>query len=153
MGSPIVVPFNNQPVSTQKGTGTYTCPAGKYARVQISVSGTARTLVTGSRPNAASQGDLDLTCDSFNESFDIWVGPGDTISASLSNPSGSTNVAAGSIQSAASEASATINHNGSPIATFRAVTQGTVGSNSATSFARSGSTSFHFFAQEYNIIS
>jgi hypothetical protein len=35
MAAPYIIPFNHQPVSTGSQTGTYTVPAGKYARVNI----------------------------------------------------------------------------------------------------------------------
>ena len=36
MSAPYIIPFNNQPSATGTQTGTYTVPAGKYARVNIS---------------------------------------------------------------------------------------------------------------------
>lgn len=38
MSAPFFVPFNFQPISIQRGSGTYTVPAGKYARVSVNLS-------------------------------------------------------------------------------------------------------------------
>lgn len=35
MSAPYIIPFNHQPVNAGRSTGTYTVPAGKYARVNL----------------------------------------------------------------------------------------------------------------------
>lgn len=155
MGAPIVVPFNNQPVSTQKGTGTYTCPAEKYARVTVTVSGRAAVAsITG----ANAMVDTVISSGQFNETMDIWVGPGDTVSGSLSNASGgpSGNASFSGAVAGSSTTTATVNHNGAAIGQFRCDVSAAYNDNSgsvATAINFTGASSFHFFAQEYNVIS
>lgn len=155
MGAPIVVPFNNQPISTQKGTGTYTCPAGKYARVTVSVSGRAYVSALA---GGASMQDMAISSGQFSESFDIWVSPGDTVSGTLSGASGgpSSSAANTGCVIASSATTVTVSHNATAIAQFRANVTAGFSDNSgavACSMTFAGESSFHFFAQEYNIIS
>jgi hypothetical protein len=155
MSAPFFVPFNFQPASTAKGTGTYTCPAGKYALVTISVSGSAypnSTLTEHALAASSSQGS-----ESFNETLNIWVRSGETVSASLSNASAtqsSSGIFTGWLR-ALSQTTATINHSSSPIAVFRATgyqdaydSNSTSGNNVTVSVA--GNSSFHYYAQEFN---
>lgn len=153
MASRLIVPFDNFPVSTQKGTGTYTCPAGKYALVTVTVSGEARSTFGGAgggsgTASACSGGE-------FNESFNIWVRPGDTVSATLSNASGATSINSSQSGGGSGTTTATVNHNASAIAIFRAQTSMSLynGTGGTLSITRTGTSSFHFYAQEYNIVS
>jgi hypothetical protein len=152
MSAPIVIPFDNKPVSTQKGTGTYTCPAGKYALVTVVVSGEAKSTLSGGAPTTLN---LDSTSGDFNESFSIWVNPGDTVSATLLNASGTTTTTGGTITSATGVTTVTVNHNSNPIGIFRAATGISVVKDGAgtNTITRSGSSSFHFYAQEYSVVS
>jgi hypothetical protein len=155
MASPIILPFNNQPVSTQKGTGTYTCPAGKYARVTVNVRARATASLTAAASlNATTPGTHETNV--ANESFDIWVGPGDTVSATLSNASGTQAVGSNiSLATRTAATTVTVNHNAAAIGIIEAVAscQVSTGAGGSATLTSSGSSSFHFFAQEYNILS
>jgi hypothetical protein len=71
MAAPFFVPFNFQPISIQRGSGTYTVPAGKYARVTINLSVfcTPGILNPGTFFNAGNQ----------SENADIFLKSGDSL--------------------------------------------------------------------------
>lgn len=155
MSAPIILPFNNQPVSTQKGTGTYTCPAGKYARVRVTIRARATARVS-SLASASATTPATQETNVANESFEVWVGPGDTIAATLSNASGTQAVAANiALAIRLSTTTVTVNHNGTAIAIIEATagTQVATSAGGSATLESTGSSSFHFFAQEYNILS
>ena len=148
MSSKFILPFNNQPASSQKGTGTYTCPTGKYARVSISVSGTVVIA-----PSSATASASDTVCpdsDSFAHTFDVWVKAGDTISATATAASGTTSISAASSGTRSSQTTIDVKHNSSSIGFFYAQAQAYMYSTGAGSLTSGGSTSFVWFAQEYN---
>jgi len=151
MPASILIPFDTKPVSTQRGTGTYTCPAGKFAKVTVTVSGTATSTFT---PTTAST-IIMLTSGNFNHTFDVIVNPGDTISGSLSNASGTTAVANGSGGAATGTTTATVNYNSNSIAVFQCETSASIWNGGAGSIniSRSGSSNFTWYAQEYGVIS
>jgi len=157
MSAPFIIPFNMQPVSHQTGTGTYTCPAGKYAKVTVFIRGTA----TGVIGNGGAVDYLDMpiiTSDSFNSVFDVWVKSGDTIAATLTNPSTVGNTGAvliGQHEYITAQVNASVAHNGTTIGTFAAKAScgckyKTIASNI---LSISGTSGFNYFAQEFNIIS
>ena len=47
MTAPFVIPFNFQPESVSVETGSYTVPAGKYARVTVNLEGSATFTIGG----------------------------------------------------------------------------------------------------------
>ena len=47
MSAPFIVPFNNQPTAVSVKTGSYTIPAGKYARVVVNLEGSATFTING----------------------------------------------------------------------------------------------------------
>jgi hypothetical protein len=156
MSSPIVVPFNFRPVSIQRGTANYTCPAGKYAKVTINTSGAAfgsRSGVFFISPDSTHH----RVIDSFNKTVQIWVNSGDVISNALSNANSSVSSNnTSSIRMATGETTSTINYNGNPIAIFRARGGDIAGGRSTEGFIEanvSGNSSYHFYAEEYNQIS
>lgn len=142
--SDLFIPFNHQPVSTSRGTGTFTCGSGKYARVRIQVSGAAYGVAAVDAASAASYS----TSDSFCDSFDVWVNDGDTISFSTSVASATT----GSVTSgtASGNSSVTVNYNGSAIAAYRcyAAAGHSVGSPATSTI--NGSADAYWYAEEYN---
>jgi hypothetical protein len=161
MSAPFFAPFNFQPASYQQGTtGTYTVPAGKYARVTISTS-LGHTL---SLTNAGTGGVWTLrflSTNSTNESFDIWLYSGQTLVLAAANSNGALTVtgtgivndADGEINSTAgvsvtvdSIAWRTIQCYSSALAICTNVTAGTA---TATLTAAS---SFGWVAQEFNQI-
>lgn len=152
MSSSHVIPFDHKPVSIQVGSGTYTCPTGKYARVTINLSGYAQSLFTCTGSGIST---LDLQNGMVNHSFDVWVNAADTIAATLSNASGTTNCPVTAITSAAGETTITVNRSGTTIGVFRAHTQANVYNSQNTNagtITRSGSSSFNWVAEEFNVI-
>jgi hypothetical protein len=98
MSAPFFAPFNFQPASYQQGTtGTYTVPAGKYARVTINASMGHTLALT----NASAGGVWTLkflSTNSTNDSFDIWLYSGQTLALAAANSNGTLTVtASGSI--------------------------------------------------------
>lgn len=47
MSAPLVVPFNFQPSAVSVKTGSYTIPAGKYAKVTVNLEGSATFTIGG----------------------------------------------------------------------------------------------------------
>ena len=154
MASIVSIPFNFQPASTQKGTGTYTCPAGKYALVTVTTSGSAYPSSTSA---ANADGVASVVANDFNISTSYWVSAGDTISATLVNASGTQTTGMTFVGTAlfGAQTTSTINHNGSPVGIYRArCTFSLYDAGGAASYdvTFSGSSSFYFFAQEFNQI-
>lgn len=85
MSAPFFVPFNFQPVSHQRGTtGTYTCPAGKYARVTVLF--TCGFSFDMGNPNSTSpHPPVAISTSNQSSSFDIWLKSGDTLTLAVSN--------------------------------------------------------------------
>lgn len=148
MSAPFFVPFNFQPTSIQRGSGTYTVPAGKYARVTISVTGEAYGIISAPYPseNVVSNG-------SFCESVDIFLKSGDVLTVSQSNASATGSTAPTSSATAITTVNLSINSTIFAVFTCRgyaySVTSGSP--NNATSSV-SGSSSVNWIAQEFNEI-
>lgn len=47
MSSPFVIPFNFQPASVSVQSGSYSIPAGNYARVTVNIDGTGTFTIGG----------------------------------------------------------------------------------------------------------
>ena len=84
-------PFNNQPASTVYGTGSYTVPAGQYARVTFFMQASMIPSIDNApaignfiehQPNGSSE----------NKEITLWLKAGDDITTNLVN--GSTSVVA-----------------------------------------------------------
>lgn len=147
--SDVFIPFNNEPVSTQIGnwTSTYTCPAGKYARVRVQCSGYAVGLPGFT--SSATGGDISFcTSDSFAMSFDLWLKAAETVSGSITAASASTGATArGAVSSTSSVA---VSKNGSTVANlFCAATAGHSIAVSTSTSTVSGSASFYWVAEEF----
>lgn len=151
MTSRVFIPFDNRPVSQQRGTGTYTCPSGKFAKLTITVSGNAFSSWT--IPGATNTF-FNTNMGEFHQTFDIWVVAGDQVAATLSNASGTTSVGAGSGGSSSNSTTATVNLNSNSIAVFLARTAWSAynGSGGAVNVSYSGSSNFTWYAQEYNVV-
>jgi len=149
MSADLFNPFNHQPISTQRGSGTYTCPAGKYARVVITLAGYALGI-----PGTATVNPIHIaaTSSSFNETVDIWVKAGDVITFSLVAAGSSTGaVAAGSVNGT-STASAL--YNGTSFAKFiagAAATHAVQSAGTSTSDV-TGASEVNWYAAEYNVL-
>jgi len=149
MSADLFNPFNHQPISTQRGSGTYTCPAGKYARIVITLAGYALGI-----PGTYTAQPIHIaaTSSSFNETVDVWVKAGDVITFSLVTASGSTGAVAEGSMSGASTASAL--YNGTVFAKFMAgavATHAVQTSGTATSVLNGGS-EVNWYAAEYNVL-
>lgn len=138
---------SNKPDSIQRGTGNYTCPAGKHARVTISTSGVANSIPSSS----VSVASMASSGGHFNETLSIWLNSGDVISNSLVTASGSTVAFQNFATGASGSTTSTINYNGNPIAVFLAQTIGSISpQNGNGSIQRTGSSNYHFYAEEFN---
>lgn len=146
--SRVIYPFNNQPISSQTGTGTYTCPVGKYARVTVTLSAAAVGVPSFAGSPSSNIGNG--SSDSSSAVFDIWVKSGDTVSGTLSNASASTASATAGFTSGTTTASYSVNSN--VAGTIRATASVAHNSNAAAVSTVTGSSSFHYHAQEYNEI-
>lgn len=159
MASNLIVPPTLQPVSTQKGTGTYTCPTGKWAIVSItaSVASIASVTATGTVNTTNVLSNSALSSGQDSTSFQIYVDEGDTV-ASLASLAAATNSYSGASSGTARTSGTTtltIQHGGTAIGIIRAVGSAahTINQTSGiTTVEVNGSSSFHWFAQEYNII-
>lgn len=148
--SDIYIPPTMEPVSSQQGNGTFTCPAGKFARVRVQCSGSAYGVP--GMPSTATGGDLAVsTADSFNVSFDVWCKAGDTIAGSATAASANTGATARGTCSGSSTVGVTKNSN--TIASFacHAVAGHSVGSGTPTSTV-SGTAQFYWSSEEFYIL-
>lgn len=146
--SDLFIPFNHQPVSTSRGTGTFTCGAGKYARVRVQISGTA--YASNIATNGSSTFGGGGSSDSFNYSFEIWVKSGDTVAFSAASAASASTgaVAAGTVTDSTY---IEVHYNGNVIAVgecaafaYHNLSAGT-GSSSV-----SGNLNYIWYAEEYN---
>jgi hypothetical protein len=165
--SDFFIPFNHQPSLVNRTTGTYTVPAGKYARVTANYSISAQAIIngnTGFRVDAystAANGDVQ------NGSPFFLLKAGDAISFTSSGASGTATCPAGSgtntgqAHSTSSDTTLTISINSSTAAIFRARAYASIsiyrqegGSLTAIGYATfSSSVSCTFVYEEYNVIS
>lgn len=79
--SRVIIPFNHQPVSIDSGDTTYTCPAGKYARVTCSVSVSAACFST------TTDASLAAAANSVATPF-FWLRAGDVLAFSNNSATG-----------------------------------------------------------------
>jgi hypothetical protein len=142
MSAPFFVPFNFQPVSTAKGTGTYTCPAGKYALVTVTLSVEAR-----GNPGAGTTYAYGSS-DSSSQVFSVWVAAGQTVQGSLSNASATSASANQASTSATGTASYQVD--GVTSGSVRASASAGHGNAVALTSSVTGTSSFHYYAQEFN---
>lgn len=88
MAAPFLIPWNRDPASTQKGTtATYTVPAGKYARVEITYSLSA-TLASSNLDNTVTS---TVVCPSISSNcgrIEYWLSAGQTLVLAASNTTG-----------------------------------------------------------------
>lgn len=162
MPAPFIIPFNNNPVSTSRGTtATYTVPTGKYARVTISVDFSFTLAYSAGSGGAASA--LGNSQTAYCANFDVWMRAGETLVLAAGNTTGSFSQVNNSgatqtqIFSINGIAGTTVTVSGVLWKTFqsRAYFSGTMsvqnlqtGSASVTPTAN-----FGWYAQEYNVIS
>jgi hypothetical protein len=98
MASKLIIPFDNKPVSVQQaaGAGTYTVPAGKYAKVTIQANGWARGYNTIYTAVGGAATTSSLTCsntsNSFNETMEVWLNPGETVVLALTDASANDSI-------------------------------------------------------------
>jgi len=152
MGSPMIIPFNFQPVNTVVGTtASYTVPAGKYAKVSITASASSR-LAPGS--GSSSQYSINtLSASSNSDTKDIMLKSGDVLTSSLTNASGSHSTSTTVITQGSSESVVNVMVNGVVIFSVRAPISTGVNttSNPAVLLCNyTGSTSVGYIASEYN---
>lgn len=96
MAGNVFIPFNHQPVTVSAGT-SYTVPAGKYARVTVTLAASIRY----SGPNfAPADGvyflSISETGASESTSLDFWLDDGDVVAFTLVEPGPSTSIAGAS---------------------------------------------------------
>lgn len=58
MASSVVIPFNNNPVSVSVKTGSYTIPAGKFARAVVNVIGSGTFTINGNTALSGTQNNV-----------------------------------------------------------------------------------------------
>jgi hypothetical protein len=150
MASPYIIPFNHQPVSSAAiSGGSYTCPAGKYARVVLTLSasarGTCNTLSVIS--NSTTSG--------LSSTQEFWLRAGQTITTSTTIASGSATPSSNTsslLLSSDSIASATIG--GVQVAKIMApATIQVTSAVASTTLTMTGAASADFYYEEYNVIS
>jgi len=148
MSADLFNPFNHQPISTQRGSGTYTCPAGKYARVVITLSGYA----LGAPGVAATDMSIAANSSSFSEAVDIWVKAGDVITFNIGVASATTGAVAAGSTSGVSAAEAI--YNGTIFAKFIVGASAAHAVNGATTTTSSisGAVEVNWYAAEYNVL-
>ena len=107
----INIPFNHQPESISVKTGSYTIPAGKFARVTVSLSVSARGRVTVSGGGTPSSDSTAFTSDSMSKTATFFVPSGsvlDIASSAANSTASGVNTAVGVHTSAISTASFSI---------------------------------------------
>lgn len=156
MASIVHIPFNFAPVSIQSGSGTYTVPSGKYARVEISA--TAKAFLDSISFASNSVLFMSTSGGHAEKSIELWLKSGDVITTSAS-------LASGSLQTVSSggfdydqdkfTTTLTILVNGVAFAKVSATLSAAVGVDTSAdlTFPISGSTEYNYIASEYNNIS
>ncbi len=86
MSAIISIPFNHQPVNTGAGSGTYTVPAGKYARLTFNCVAEAYLTLSNSTGLNLTNGN---SAESNVSNGTVYLKSGDIISTSTSGASGS----------------------------------------------------------------
>jgi hypothetical protein len=173
MPAPFIIPFNNQPVNTGVTAASYTVPAGKYARVIVSIGLTATFSNGGSLTNIGSttsgSTNYGVNTGHFNDKIELWLKAGDVLAFTTSLASGTISTVAGATiggqfeaRSASSQTSSTITLNASALATFYATASvyhhqtfpaaaGTLVAATIGTFAGTATVVTHF--EEFNVIS
>lgn len=132
------------PVKTVVGTGAYTVPAGRWARVVVNLSASARVSSSAGTLTALSG-----TGNSDSRTIELLLKSGDVISSSLTNASGTTSCVS-LMTLASSESSASLVVNSTTVATVRAPAVGHCNAGSgANSVTMTGFSSYGYVASEY----
>ena len=136
---------------TVVGTGSYTVPTGKTARILASISASAYTTSTSGTHNGP--GTLLAKGGEDSSIIELFLKSGDVITTSLVNASGSISVSStyGWIENSSSSI-ASLLVNGVIIATVRAVVTASIFAQGTTLFPSitfSGATSFGYISNEY----
>lgn len=152
MAAPYIIPFNFQPVSTSSGSGTYTVPAGKYARITV----TLNASVFMSSGSATTIGNFPSQGSSISDSvvIDVWAKAGDAISFTSSVPSSTS--AAGTpsaVGFVSGTCTSSANLNGVAFGRARASTTLTSSNSASSTVTVTGSVDALYYAEEYNVIS
>jgi hypothetical protein len=159
MANNFFIPFDNRPASTQQGSGTYTVPSGKFARLKISLDVTAyfdeadwTTVVSG--------GDVyDYKPGRESEKFELWLNSGDvvTFSNTAASDSNLNNTGSPQIASLAGESSCTVSVNtgggASIVASVRCRGEIFINQKNTTTANIGGTAVSYWHAEEYNEIS
>lgn len=143
MSSPYIMPFNNMPANTGAGSTTYTVPAGKYARVTISIEAAFNIELTSQQITYPT-----ISCQS--QIFTVWMRAGDVLSGSLTGATAGT-VSANSHFSRSSGANALINS--SVIGTTVAIFNGYNTGGSTATVSVTNRNNFFYWYEEFNVIS
>lgn len=151
MSAPYIIPFNFQPVNTGASTSGYTVPAGKYARVTISLQ-TEISVSTTANPSGAPSTDSLFTTGQDSSIATFWLKTGDVVSMTSTSGSGSITIGSGSqVQRSSCYAAASIN--GTTVLTSRSVSSAMFQATAGYTAAFSGSPSTGLFYEEFNQIS
>jgi hypothetical protein len=158
MPAKFIIPFNNEPVSTQQGTtATYTVPAGKYARVTISAS-IGHSLSMTDATSGGAWATPATSINSVNETFEIWLYADQTLVLAASNTDASVSSNGTAITSAGGDMNAVGGVNITISSTLwrtircyssAVVSCTTVSTGSATA-SLSTVSNFGWFAEEFN---
>jgi hypothetical protein len=145
MSAPYIIPFNFQPVNTGISNSTYTVPAGKYARVVVNLSASARIfntslVATGGEAIAVSNNTQSL-------SVEVWARAGEAFSASTSAPAPAPSSSVNIIASAVAVL------NGNLLASVYAPASGLIFTSSGDTVEANSIAEVSFRYEEYNQIS
>lgn len=155
MAAPFIIPFDNNQTSDDFGNPgrTYTCPAGKYARVTVTLSAIATGNITAA--SAVANDAFGTSNNSNATSFEIWVTAAQVVSVTTVEAS-NTNTGTGPAfrnAAATTTSSCLVDSNlvGEINASAKAFHQG--GGAGTTTVIVDGSGAANFHVAEYNIIS
>lgn len=143
------IPFDNNPISTSQGdlSSSYTVPAGKFARVTVSIS-----LRAGIVPSVSVTGNGNQYCND-NVSFDFWLKSGDVLTKTNTfSSAGPVSITSATYFTSDSTSKIEIKSNSNTISShaITASFNGTPSSNGNYSRVADGITTY--YAQEYNNI-
>ena len=161
MSAPYIIPFNHQPMNVVSGSGSYTVPSGKYARVCVTLgSAISLGVLTGSA-TAFSGATIVATSANNQVVIDVYLKAGDVLSFSTTSAASYSVLTSGGASSATfypnTTASSLVSINSvifsSAISNLSGIVQVSGSSNSTMGFTPSANNIGYYISQEYNVIS
>ena len=148
----LFLPFSHRPTSVIANPTSYTCPAGKYARITGTLSTNATATGTALLGGAANGTIFDTETNAGNTSFEFWVDVGDVVTKQTDNIVGSQSSLSGAtFYTAADTGYARVLINGT--VTHQVLSSAVVSYNGqgGTSIQVAGTSSVNIMIEEYDI--